>query len=255
MDKFDQLREITKKAFSETEGCEWVKSKTIQDIGVYTLEEIYELLDAVEREDIEGIKDELGDLVFHLALYAEIGERRGEFTLGEILDLAIEKQHQRRLSFDKPAATAEEAHAYWKSQKNKSRTRSEGLLSNIPRNMPALVRSKLIQDGASDVNFDWDNLDDIFNKLNEELDEFKVEVEKDDREAMIDELGDVLFTLVNVGRHCGIDAEQALRHANRKFMRRFRSVEQVIGSQGQLLEKMDFKALLEVWNQVKLEDK
>lgn len=255
MDKFDQLRAIIKKTLDDKEGCEWIKSKSIQDIGSYTLEEIYELLDALENKNSEAVKDELADLAFHLLLYAEIGEKQGDFTLEDILDAAIEKQQDRRLSLEKPVVSAEEAHVHWTSQKNKTRDKSQGVLADIPENMSALVRSKKIQDRAADVSFDWDDAEQIFNKINEELNEFKVELKNQDQEAMLDELGDILFTVVNIGRHCNIDAEQALRYANNKFLRRFQLLEREVVAKGHLLESMDFKALLELWEDVKKSEK
>lgn len=251
MDKFDQLCEITRKTLNDESGCEWVKSKSIQDIGTYTLEEVYELLDAIENKNPTDVQDELADLIFHLILYAELAEKQGNFTLENILETAIEKQRHRRLSLKKSNASAEEAHAYWKSQKKKTQRKTQSILDNIPKNMSALVRSKKIQDRAGDIGFDWDNVDEIIKKLNEEVDEFKVEYENRDHTAMMDELGDMLFTIVNIGRHLNIDAEQALRHANEKFMGRFLHMEQLLEKEGLNFESMSFKALLEVWDHVK----
>lgn len=256
MNKFDQLREVTRRALDEKEGCEWVKSKTLQDIGSYTLEEVYELLDALENRTHADVKDELADLAFHLVLYAEMAEKQGAFTLEDVLDCALDKQYHRRLSLtqSEAVATAEEAHAHWKAQKRHARE-EESMLGEIPKNMPALVRSQKIQDRAGDVGFDWDNAREVLNKIKEEMSELEAELKDANPIRLLDELGDILFSIVNLARHLNLDSEQSLRHANTKFIRRFHGVETLLKQQEQSFESLDFNALLEVWEAVKRSEK
>lgn len=202
-------------------------------------------------------KDELGDLTFHIVLYAELAEKLGQFTLEDILNSALQKQYHRRLSLENPHSTAEEAHAHWKLQKQKAKSvsKKEGLLADVPLNMSALLRSQKIQDRVGDVGFDWKDVHEVVHKLREEIDEFEYELKDRDTEGMLDELGDIFFTLVNVARHLDLDAEHALRQANNKFARRFRMLELQLEKRQEAIDSLSFDELLEVWEAVKKKEK
>lgn len=188
-----------------------------------------------------------------MLLYAELATRKNYFTLDDVLLFALKKQQDRRPNFSGKFFSAEEVHKYWRTQKIKA-SNSNSLLSDIPGNMPALLHSKKIQDRVADVGFDWEGVDQVISKLDEEINEFKMECNNQNKLAMLDELGDIFFTLVNIARHLDIDAEQALRYANKKFIRRFQGVEEKLRELGQRFDSVNFLELLEVWEQVKLEE-
>lgn len=253
MDNLQKLKEMIHHLYDEQSGCGWIKSKDIQQISYYSLEEVYELIDAIEKQDGQAICSELSDLLYHLLLYAEMGAQSGEFTWDDVVNKAIEKQERRRYP-DQTGFSAQEIHAHWNEQKRAEREAQkpgEGLLDDIPNNMPALIRSKKIQDKTEQVGFDWKNVSQILDKLKEEVAEFEVEVEKNDQAAMRDELGDILFTVVNIARHVDINPERALREANDKFVGRFQAVEQIVKSQNQAISDLSFDELLEIWERAK----
>jgi len=253
MPNFEKYKAIVRELLDDKAGCEWIKQKSIQDIGAYTLEETYELLAALESGNFSEIRDELADLCFHLLLYAEMAERQGEFNLSDVIDVAIRKQAERREPTEL-LSSADEAHQRWQERKYAKQLAegtTQGLLDDIPKNMPALLRSKKIQDKTEQVGFDWTDPRQVIDKLKEEIAEFELELDREDQTALMDELGDILFTAVNIGRHINVDPELALRHANDKFITRFRRVEQQSKTLEKPLHEMSFDALLDLWEKAK----
>ncbi len=253
--KFLALINIVKQLLSDKSGCQWLRSKGMSELAAYTLEEVYELVDALENNDKQAICSELGDLLYQLMIYAQLAEGAGDFTFIDILDGAIKKQQQRRdLANLASFTTPEEVHQHWEEQKRLQKKYTDtksSLLDDIPKQMPALIRSRKIQDRVGSVGFDWKNVRQVLTKLKEEVSELEEEISNGDYQATLDELGDVLFTCVNIGRHLGHDAEQALRQANNKFDRRFRYIEKVTAKRQQKIMDMNFAELLAIWEEAK----
>ena len=255
MASFAELKELITRLMDPEQGCTWLSAQDFTTIAPYTIEEAYELVEAIERGDYADINAELADQLYHLLIYSELGRRSGQFDLDKVIETAYAKQTARRdLEQPNKFATPEQAHADWREQKRRQKQQANptaGILSEIPVSMPALVRSKKLQDRAGHVGFDWDNVHEVLEKLHEEVAELEHEVVSGDKERMLDELGDILFTAVNVGRHLGLDAEQALRHSNNKFRKRFEYIEKQLQKDERDIACMSFEELLEIWEQAK----
>lgn len=259
--KSEQLKQLIAKALGET-GCEWLKAQDFQSIGAYSLEEIYELLGAIDRGDPEAICGELGDLYYHLLVYAQMAEQRGWFDLEDMAGSALAKQAARgTVCTDEPPLSAEAAQANW--QANKLREPAESLrndlLADFPQATPALVASQVLQERAAQAGLDWDSIEPIFAVLQDEIRELQAEIPEggvtSNRAGLLDELGDVLFTCVNLARHLGVSAEQALWHGNRKFHRRFLSVRDQAEAAGGAIADHDWDTLMVYWQKSKEAEK
>ena len=215
-------------------GCPWDREQTMHSLQRYTLEEVYEVFDAIDREAWDELRDELGDLLLQVLFYAQIASDEGQFDIhavAEGLSAKLVRRHPHVFG-DETAATADDVVRTWETVKRTERHeagKALGALGEIPRGLPALLEAAKLGGRAAKVGFDWTEPEGILAKLDEEVKELKVERMAGDVQRMEEELGDVLFTAVNLARHLGVDAEQALRGANRRFRQRFEWMEQRAG--------------------------
>lgn len=265
----NELLKIMQALRDPENGCPWDNKQTFQSITAHTIEEVYELVDAIEQQDFSELKGELGDLLFQVVFYAQMAREQNLFDFNDIIETLNEKLIRRHPHvFTELQFSNEEAvHANWEVEKSKERAlkaslenKNSSVLDNIPQALPALNRAYKIQKRCANVGFDWDSLPPVINKIREELDEVLVELKRDDlmkeeQQARIaDELGDLLFANVNLVRHLQCNPEQVLRQANNKFEKRFRSVELAVLRMGKEMQTCSLEELDLIWDQVKKEE-
>ena len=246
--RLDGLVEVVGR-LNAPDGCPWDREQTHETLRPHLLEEVYEALEAIDRGDWVALEEELGDLLLQVLMHAEVAARAGTFTLADVVEQICRKLVRRHphVFGDVRAETAEEVYRNWEVLKRAEKPRSS-ILDGVPRTLPALAASQAIQGRARRVGFDWPDVEGPLEKLREELAELARAEGGGEREA---EFGDVLFTLVNVADHLGVDAEQALRVANEKFRRRFGRVEELARERGLDLQALDFGALDRLWEEAK----
>jgi ATP diphosphatase len=239
-------------------GCPWDREQTMTSILPYTLEEIYELVDAVERGDTADIRDELGDLLFHVVYYAQIADEQGSFDFNDVAEGVDEKLKRRHPHVFGSAKTgsAQARSAAWEEIKRQERQQQgkpeAGLLDSVNRVLPALQAAYGLQKKAATVGFDWDGIVPVVGKVEEELGEIRQELDGGgDRQRLTEETGDLLFACVNLVRHAGVDPEAALRGANRKFSERFRYIESRLREEGRGPEDVGLEELEALWQEAK----
>jgi MazG family protein len=241
-------------------GCPWDREQTFDSIKPYTLEETYEVLDAIERRDWSGLAEELGDFLLQAVFYAQMASEEGRFGIDDSLDAICEKLIRRHphIFADAVAKTPDDVKVRWdqiKSEEKKQRGDApKPLLASVPRNMPALVEAQQIASKAAGAGFDWDNIEQVIAKLDEELEELRRARESSDPAEIEDELGDMLFVIVNIARFLKVDPEQALRRTNAKFRRRFGYVEEQLAGRGRELTDSDIDEMEELWQEAKRSD-
>ncbi len=231
--------------------CPWDKKQTFETLRPLTIEETYELADAILDNDHQEIKGELGDLFLHLVFYSKLGEEAGSFTVTEVLNAICEKLIYRHphIYSDTKADTEEEVKANWEKLKLKAGKKS--VLEGVPKSLPALVKASRIQEKVRGVGFDWDNSDQVWAKVQEEIAELKEVVAEKNQEEIENEFGDVLFSLINYARFIGVNPENALERTNKKFIKRFQWMEEDINAKGKDMTSMDLEELDTYWNQAK----
>jgi XTP/dITP diphosphohydrolase len=238
------------------EKCPWDKEQTLDSLRHLTLEETYELSDSILEKDMDGIKKELGDLMLHIVFYCRIASEQKAFDIREVLESIIEKLIRRHphIYGDVQVKNAGEVRDNWEKIKMGEKGR-ESVLGGVPNSLPALVKAYRIQEKASGVGFDWDHIGQVWEKVVEELHEFREELEKageeHDREKLELEFGDLLFALVNYARFIDINPETALERTNRKFIRRFQYLEKNAKASGKLLHQMSLEEMDVFWNEAK----
>jgi len=260
MNQLDRLLGIMQRLRDPQTGCPWDKAQTFATIAPYTLEETYEVLDAIAREDFDDLRGELGDLLFQVVFYARMAEEQGRFDFNEICRAISDKLERRHphIFGDANFTDSEQVLANW--EKTKSAERAEkaqhSTLDDIPESLPALMRAYKIQKRCAAVGFDWTTLGPVVDKVHEELDEVMHEANQAvvDEAKLEEEIGDLLFATVNLSRHLGSKAEIALQKANRKFERRFREVEKIIAAQGMKLEDATLDQMEAAWCEVKSQE-
>lgn len=233
------------------EQCPWDKKQTIHTLRQMTIEETYELADAVSDENWAGIREELGDLMLHILFYARIGREQQQFTLEEVLQQIAEKLINRHphIYGDVKVNDAEDVKRNWEKLKIKEGKKS--VLSGVPQSLPALIKALRIQEKAKQVGFEWDAKEQVFEKVEEELNELQEAVQNNDPLAMEEELGDVLFSLVNYARFLQVDPDRALERTNKKFIQRFTDMEAAAMAQGRDLKNMTLEEMDALWVQMK----
>lgn len=240
-------------------GCPWDRKQSFETIAPYTLEEAYEVSDAITNGDMQELRGELGDLLFQIVFYAQMGSEQGEFTFADIVDGICSKMIRRHphVFADADFASEEELHAAWEAEKEKERTDSKtsGALEGVAQALPALTRAVKLQKRAARVGFDWPDTAGVLAKCREEFAEFELELANGNTEAMQEEFGDLIFSMVNLSRHLHIDAEQSLRQANAKFEHRFSQMEASLGAADKQLGQLSLEEMDAAWEQVKQEEK
>ncbi|MEI7629305.1 MAG: nucleoside triphosphate pyrophosphohydrolase [Bacteroidota bacterium] len=235
------------------EQCPWDKKQTIDTLRPLTIEETYELADAITDHDWKGIKEELGDILLHLLFYAKIGSEQNQFTLQEVIEGISAKLVHRHphIYGDVKVADEEDVKRNWEKLKLKEGKKS--VLSGVPPSLPAIVKATRIQEKAKQVGFEWDKKEDVWKKVEEELGELQEAVAGGKQAEIEDEFGDVLFSLANYARFLHIDAEGSLEKTNKKFIRRFQEMETVAIASGKALSAMTLEEMDAIWNQVKIQ--
>jgi len=233
------------------EKCPWDKKQTVQTLRPLTIEEMYELTDAITNNDWKGIKEELGDLLLHLVFYAKIGAEQQQFTLEEAIHGVCEKLIHRHphIYGDVQVKDEEEVKQNWEKLKLKEGKKS--VLSGVPLALPAVVKATRLQEKARQVGFEWDNRDQVWEKVEEETQELHEAVAANDPHKIEEEFGDLLFSLINYARFLQIDAENALERTNKKFISRFTRMEQLALQQGKPLTDMTLTEMDAIWNTIK----
>ena len=233
------------------EKCPWDKKQTEQTLRPLTIEELYELADAITEKDWKGIKEEIGDLLLHIVFYAKIGAEQQQFTLEEAINGICEKLIYRHphIYGDVQVKDEEEVKQNWEKLKLKEGKKS--VLSGVPVSLPAVVKATRLQEKARQVGFEWDNRDQVWDKVTEETEELHEAVAANAPEQIEEEFGDLLFSLINYARFLQIDAENALEKTNKKFISRFTRMEQEAVQQGKQLADMTLAEMDAIWNSIK----
>ena len=254
----DQLKELIatfKSLRDPNNGCAWDREQTFKSIASCSIEEAYEVADAIEREDFQALKSELGDLLFQVVFHAEMADEEGLFDLADVISELNDKLIRRHphVFSDKSAITASESLTIWEDIKAEERKnlKYDSLMDDVPRNLPSLTRAKKLQKRAARVGFDWPSSREVMAKIQEEILELEIERKADNRENISEEIGDILFTLVNLTRHFNLDPEDIMRKSNLKFENRFRAMENHAKDNNLALDKMSLKELEEIWQKIK----
>lgn len=254
----DQLKELIatfKSLRDPNNGCAWDREQTFKSIASCSIEEAYEVADAIEREDFQALKSELGDLLFQVVFHAEMANEEGLFDLTDVISELNDKLIRRHphVFSDKSAITASESLTIWEDIKAEERKnlKYDSLMDDVPRNLPSLTRAKKLQKRAARVGFDWPSSREVMAKIQEEILELEIERKADNRENISEEIGDILFTLVNLTRHFNLDPEDIMRKSNLKFENRFKAMENHAKENNVALDKMNLEELEELWQKIK----
>lgn len=243
LDIMDELRE----------KCPWDREQTFESLRTLTIEETYELADAILKRDMNDIKKELGDLLLHIVFYAKMGDELGQFDISSVITGLCDKLVYRHphVFGEVKADNANAVSQNWEQLKIKEKDGNKTILSGVPTAMPALAKASRIQEKVAAVGFDWEERTQVWDKVKEEYNELKAEVENMDAKRTEEEFGDLLFSLVNAARLYGIDPESALERTNQKFMKRFGYLESKTIKQGQSLNDMSLDEMNKIWEEAK----
>jgi len=253
LEEFNRLLNI----IDELRGkCPWDMKQTNESLRKLTIEETYELADAIFSENDEGIRNELGDLMLHIVFYAKIGAEKGIFTMSDVLEGINNKLIYRHphVFADVKVTGASQVEENWEKLKIKENNGYKPVLSGVPSSLPAIIKANRIQEKVRGVGFDWEKREQIWDKVLEEITELKEEIETHDTESIESELGDVLFSIINASRLYGIDPEAALEKTNRKFIKRFNYLEKETLTKGISLHDMSLDEMNVIWEEAKKED-
>ena len=234
------------------EECPWDKKQTIDSLRYLTIEEMYELSDAILDKNMDEIKKELGDLMLHIVFYSRIASEKKHFDITDVLDSISDKLIHRHphIYGDVVANDVKQVKENWEKLKLKEGKKS--VLEGVPKSLPAIVKAYRIQEKVRGIGFDWQNKNQVWDKVQEEIEEFQREEKKNDTEKMEEEFGDVLFSLVNYSRFVNVNPEDALEKTNKKFIRRFQFMEQKIKEDGLDLSKLSFEQMNNFWDMAKV---
>lgn len=243
------------------EQCPWDRKQTIQTLRHLTIEETFELTDAITDSNWEGIREELGDLILHIVFYARIGREQQKFDITDVLRGVCDKlisRHPHIYGNSTPGAEVKEVHSEEDVKQNWEKIKlSQGkktVLGGVPRSLPAMVKAMRLQDKSKQVGFEWDNKLQVWDKVKEEMDELSEAVKSGEQDKMEDEMGDVLFSLVNFARFLQVDAENALERTNKKFIRRFNRMEEEAAKENRFLHDLTLEEMDALWNRIKRSD-
>ncbi len=251
-ERFEQLLEIMAR-LRAPDGCPWDREQTHQSLVKYVIEEAYEVAESVEEGDWEALAEELGDVLLQVVFHARMAEEAGSFQIDTVLDRIIEKMLRRHphVFGDAKAETAEDVLKRWETSKREEKPERTSILEGIPRNLPALMRAHRLQDRASWSGFDWERIEEVFDKISEELGELQDAHARGEQEDVREEMGDLLFALVNVARYLDVDPEESLRAANEKFTNRFRHIESGLEAQDVALDDATLQQMDALWDDAK----
>lgn len=254
------LLDVMAKLRHPTTGCPWDRKQNFQSIAPYTIEEAYEVADAISRGDTEALIDELGDLLFQVVFHAQMAREKGAFEFDDVVNAIVDKMIRRHphVFGSEPMANLEAPTLSWEAHKARERKQrgsgddSESLLDHVPEGLPAIKRAQKLQKRAATAGFDWPSAAEVVPKLEEEILELRQAMEEDAPAARVAaELGDLIFSCVNLARHLNIDAEMALRNSNTEFERRFRHIEGSLAGEGRSVEQADPETLEALWDEAK----
>ena len=254
LEAFGQLLDIMDEL---REKCPWDRKQTFESLRIQTIEETYELTDAIIENDMDEVKKELGDILLHVVFYAKMGSEQGEFDIADVINSLCQKLIYRHphVFGEEKANNAEEVLQNWEQLKLKEKGRKPNVLSGVPKSLPALVKAYRVQDKTHSVGFDWEKREQVWGKVEEELQEFKAELLKNpDSEETKAEFGDLLFSIINAGRLYKINPENALEKTNQKFIRRFNYVENQILKSGKTLKDTSLQEMDKLWNDAKKQE-
>lgn len=254
-DKKDKFQELLEVMNLLREKCPWDKVQTNESLRTLTIEETYELSEAILKNDDKLISKELGDLLLHIVFYSRIGEEKGSFDIGTVMQQLIDKLIFRHphIFAEVEVANKREVEENWEKLKLKEKDGNKSVLSGVPSSLPAMIKAYRMQDKARGVGFDWDEKNQVWDKVAEELEELKQEIATGDMDKIEDEFGDVFFSLINAARLYNINPEDALERTNRKFLDRFSLMEQETIKKGLDLKKMNLDELNFYWDKAKEE--
>jgi len=254
-DEINNLLQTFKKLRDPSQGCPWDKEQDFKSIASCSIEEAYEVADAIEREDFNDLKEELGDLFFQIIFHTGMAEEKKLFNFEEVVKELNDKLIRRHPHvFDKKQEmSASESLEIWEKEKKKEREKKNliSLMDDIPKNLPSLTRAKKIQKRAKSVGFDWQNENEVLRKIDEEIDELKRAKASQKKEDISEEIGDLFFTLVNLSRHYNLEPEDIIRKANLKFETRFRKMEDEASMANVDLKDLEINELETLWQRIK----
>ena len=233
--------------------CPWDREQTFDSLRSNTIEETYELADAITDHNMEGIKEELGDLLLHVVFYSKLGEEEGAFDFGDVADALCDKLIYRHphVYGDIHANTPDQVKENWEALKLRKKNRRSGTLGGVPRSLPAMVKAYRMGEKAAGAGFDWEQKEDVWDKVREELGEVEAEMKSGSKTDLEGEFGDLLFALVIACRLYGVDPESALERTNKKFIQRFNYMEERAAAKGHTLHEMSLGAMEELWQEAK----
>jgi MazG family protein len=257
----DKLLKIMEKLRDPKDGCAWDVEQSFETIAPYTIEEAYEVAEAIEQNDMDALKDELGDLLFQAVFHARMAEEAGHFKFSDVVDAISDKMIRRHphVFGDENYRDADEQTVAWEEQKAKERANKDqkSILDGVTIGLPALSRAVKLQKRAARVGFDWPETSQVIDKLNEEMAELSAELikNKQDHDKIEEEFGDMMFVYANLARHLNIDPEKALRRANSKFTNRFNKIEQHIENENNSFDQYSLDELEKLWVKAKGEER
>ena len=250
-----ELMDVVERLRSE-QGCPWDRQQTAQSLLPYLLEETYEVMESVNAKDAAALREELGDLLLHVVFQGSLANEAGTFTLADSIRTVVHKLVRRHphVFGDQPTADTTVIRQRWEAAKQREKGRAS-ILDGVPRTLPALNRARRLQEKASSVGFDWQQVDDVWAKVAEEMGELREACSNGDGDAMQEEFGDVLFSLVNLGRFLRLSGEDALRQSIGKFEQRFRGIERELARRGRRIEDARLDEMDGIWNRLRREGK
>ncbi len=236
--------------------CPWDREQTFDSLRSNTIEETYELADAILDHNMEGIKEELGDLLLHVVFYSKLGEEQGAFDYADVANSLCDKLIYRHphVYGDIHANTPDEVKENWEALKLRKKKRKSGTLGGVPRSLPAMVKAYRVGEKAAATGFDWEQREDVWAKVKEETAEVEAEIRSGDQARLEEEFGDLFFALINACRLYGVDPESALERTNKKFIRRFNYMEEHAAAEGRMLHDMTLDEMEALWQQAKKEE-
>ena len=248
--QFEELINLVKR-LRGPDGCPWDKEQTSESLVSYMLEETYEVIETIDEKNWDGLKEELGDLILHIVFQAVIAKENKLFDISESLKNINEKLVRRHPHvFDKKNVIQDNIISSWELQKHKEKNRSSRL-DGVPISLPGIIRAQRIQEKASHAGLDFQKEEEIWEKISEEMEELKNAQKKNNKDEILEELGDTIFSLINLARFLGISADDALRKSNNKFINRFKMIENELNKEGKNIEDSSFNELEDMWNNIK----